>query len=258
MRSGAAASTAARVKGGGVTTSRVAVDRNSNDFGYAHTDLVRNNYRFVSRTRNNTYIVNRTYLIDNGGRWGHAPTRYTGRNYHFYLTIYNQGYFGFGMSCWGRRYYGDSWDVYFGWSPATYIVPGWYSSGIYYFEPCYAFSFTFNHGYESGYIDGFRRGTQDWNYGYPYYSWAQGYSGYDLRWGPVDEFRDGYEQGFRQGYYAGYSGLVYGYDNFGYGDFRNYPVVYDFDYDYYDNISAYGDDYIYEDGYSDGDYYYEY
>ena len=246
MRSGAAASSAARVKGGGVTTSHHAVNRHSGDFGYARSDLVRNNYRFVSRTYNNTYVVNRTYLIDHGGRWGHAPARYTGRNYHFYLSIFNQGYFGFGVNLWGRRYYGDGWDVYFGWNPAVYIVPGWTYNGTYYFEPCYAFSFTFNHGYERGYIDGFRKGTADWNNGYRYNSYIYGYNGYEDRWGPADEFSDGYEQGFSQGYYAGYGGLDYGYDNFGYGDFREYPVIYDFDYDYYDNVATYGEDYVYD------------
>ena len=227
----------------------VAADHYKGGFGHARPDLVRNHYRFVSRTSSNTYVVNRVYLIDNGGRWGRVPTRYSGRNYHFYLSLSDQGYFGVGVSVWGRRHYGDGWDNRFGWSPTIYILSGWERSGVYYYEPCYAFSFTFNHGYERGYIDGFRKGTADWNYGYRYSSYVGGYSGYDTQWGPVDEYSDGYEQGFSQGYYAGYAGLYYGHDNFGYGDFRDYPVVYDFDYDYYDNVSIYGDDYVYEDDY---------
>lgn len=251
MRTGSAAAAGASASR---SSGRTAVERDSGDFSYARPEYVRNNYRFVSRTVNNTYVINRNYLIDGGGRWGHAHAGYNGRNYHFYFSLYNQGYFGFGVNLWGRRYYGDGWDFYFGWSPSAYIVPGWTTRGVYYFEPCYAFSFTFNHGYERGYIDGFRSGARDWNYSYPYNSWAYSYSGYHSRYGAWDEYRDGYEQGFSQGYYAGYTGVSYGYNNFGYGDFRNYPVVYDFDYDYYDN-TAYNDDYNYED--DNDDYYYD-
>ena len=258
MRSSTAAATTARVRSApatyGRSSGRIAVDRYNGDFSYAKPEYVRNNYTFVSRTVNNTYIINRNYLIDAGGRWGHAYTGYNGRNYHFYISLYSQGYFGIGINLWSRRYYGDGLDFYFGWSPASYIVPGWTHSGVYYFEPCYAFSFTFNHGYEQGYIDGFRIGTRDWNYGYPYNSWYYSASGYNSRWGTWEEYRDGYEQGFRQGYYAGYSGLNYGYSNFGFGDFRNYPVIYDFDYDYYET-SGYGDDYYYEDSYNGYDSY---
>ncbi|HUX06528.1 MAG TPA: hypothetical protein VMX35_04380 [Acidobacteriota bacterium] len=253
MRSGSAAAARAGSAASSSSAGRVAVERQSGDFSYARPEYVRNNYRFVSRTVNNTYVINRNYLIDQGGRWGHAHAGYNGRNYHFYFSLYHQGYFGVGVNLWSRRYYGDGWDFYFGWSPSAYVIPGWTSRGVYYFEPCYAFSFTFNHGYERGYIEGFRTGVRDWNYSYPYNSWAYSYNGYDYRYGAWDEYRDGYEQGFGQGYYAGYSGVSYGYNNFGFGDFRNYPVVYDFDYDYYERAS-YDDDYEYEDGYDDYDY----
>ena len=250
MRSGSAATAQPRIR-----ATLEGGHRWSGEFGYAKRENIVNNYNIVNIYNNNVY-VNRSHLYDYGGRWGHCPTYYTGRNYHFYITLCNQGYFGVGVRIWNRRYYGDGWDFHFGWSPSHYFVSGWYSRGSYYFEPCYAFSFTFNHGYEQGYIDGYRQGTSDWNYNYPYRDWLGTYNGYYSYWGSWSEYADGYEQGFRQGYYAGYCGYSYGYQNFGFGDFSNYPVIYDYDYDYYDNQeAAYYDDGFYDDGHYDDDYY---
>ena len=224
----------------------------SERYAYARKDYIANNFRLVNRTSNNTYVINRNYLINNSGRWGYASTYYTGRNYHFYFTLYNQNYYGVGARFWQRRYYGDGLDFYFGWNPANYILYGWWNTGIRYFEPCFAFSFTFNHGYERGYIEGFRQGTWDWNNYYSYRGWLGRYSGYHSYWGPWNEYVDGYEQGFRQGYYAGYCGFSYGYMNFGFGDFGNYPVIYDYDYDYYETVGyPSNDNRYYEDSYYD-------
>lgn len=60
--------------------------------------------------------------------------------------------------------------------------------------------------------------------------------GYASRLGPYEEYSDGFEQGYRRGYHAGYCGLPYGWDNFGFGDFSNYPVIYDFDYDCFEVV----------------------
>lgn len=260
MRSGAAKTAAVRTQpsqgSSYSSTGRTAVSRySSENYGYAKPELVVNNYNIVN-VYNNTTVINRNYLIDYGGRWGYCHDYYSGRNYHFYMTLVNQNYFGFGLRVWDRRYYGDGWDFHFGWSPNRYFVSGWYNRGSYYFEPCYAFSFTFNHGYEQGYIDGYRQGVTDWNYNYYYRGWVGTSNGYQGYWGSWDEYTDGYEQGFRQGYYAGYCGLAFGYYNYGFGDFSNYPVVYDYDYDYYDTneVAYYDDDDYYEDDYYDYNY----
>jgi hypothetical protein len=206
-------------------------------YTWAKHDYIRNDFRLVSWRDRHCYI-NRDYLI--GGRWGSAPHRYNGRNWHFYLSLTDAGFsFDVGYGGWGRRYYGDTWDVRFGWSSSAYLPSGYYSKGTYYYEPNYAFSFTFNHGYENGYIEGFNKGTSDWNRNYPYNSSHYGVVGYFSDLGPYYEFADGFEQGFIQGYYAAYSGMPYGWENFGYGDFRNYPVIYDFDYDYYNRQNGY-------------------
>lgn len=233
---GTASSGLVRTKGGGVRR-----------FDYAKPDLVHNNYRFVDRDHSGNYMVSRHYLFDCDGRWGHAPTYYNGRNYHFYATLMRQGfYFGVGSHRWSRRYYGDGWDYHFGWNSGIYIPTGSWSYGTSYFEPCYAFTFTFNHGYERGYLEGYLTGVRHWNTNQPYNSYFGNYVGYSSYLGPFAEYIDGYEQGFTQGYYAGYSGLGYGYQNFGFGDFTDYPVIYDYDYDYYSNAGGYDDEYYYE------------
>ncbi len=255
--------TAVRVDGrSGASSGRTAVRRGNLEpydagrFDYATRDLIENNYSFVTINHYGDNFIHREYLIDYGGRWGHAPAYYNGHNYHFYLSLVNFNFFGINISIWNRRYYGDGWDLHFGWSPYSYILSGWRSHGVHYFEPCYAFSFTFNHGYERGYIEGFRQGTQDWNYSMPYRSFLGTYSGYYSYWGPLDQYRDGYEQGFRQGYYAGYAGQPFGYQNYGFGDFGQYPVVYDYDYNYYsrEGVDPYDDDYYDESGYDYSDY----
>jgi hypothetical protein len=222
---------------------------------------VRNNYRLVDRYNNGRHYVRRDYLIDYGGRWGHAPTRYNGHNFHFCLTLRSGGfYLNLGYSNFNRRYYGDGWDLNFGWSSRDYLPIGYQRYGTYYFEPCYAFSYTFNHGYERGYLEGYLAGVRHWN-AYTNYNSAYGFcNGYASHLGPYNEYMDGYSQGYSQGYYAAYAGQSYGYMNYGFGDFANYPVIYDFDYHYYDNP---GDPEIYrpygvDDGYSyDDDYYYD-
>lgn len=225
-----------RTKGGGVRR-----------FDHVKPDLARNNYRFVTRDYSGNYRISRNYLFDDDGRWGHAPSYYNGHNYHFYCTLYNQGFYsGASEYHWNRRYYGDGWDSHFGWDSGIYIPMGSWSYGTPYFEPCYAFSFTFNHGYERGYLEGYLTGVSHWNADLPYNSNFGTYFGYHNYFGPLAEYTDGYEQGFVQGYYAGYSGLGYGYQNFGFGDFSDYPVIYDFDYDYYSDTSS-NDDYYYED-----------
>lgn len=231
--------------------------KGSDRWAYAKTDHARNNYRLVTRGRDGKRAINRHYLHHNDGRWGYSSSRYTGRNYHFYVSLSNDGWdFGAGYSRWGRRYYGDNWDVRFGWNSGSYIPSAYRSSGAYYFEPCYSFSFTFNHGYEKGYMEGYTRGVRDWNSQYPYQSIPGSYLGYQSRLGTYSEYTDGYGQGFSQGYYAGYSGLTYGYENFGFGDFRDYPVIYDFDYDYYDNNDYYSESRN-DSGYNDNSYEYD-
>lgn len=202
------------------------------DFDYADWDYIDNDFDFVTVFDDCAYIERYYFYC---GCWGHANDFYDGRNYHFYLMLFIQNYFGPGHKFCYRRFFGDGLEAFFGWNPIIYLLIGWWQYGSYYFEPCYAFSFTFNHGYEVGYVDGFCKGVGDWNAAYPYRSWQGECNGYKSYWGPEDEYCDGYEQGFRQGYYAGYCGYPYGYYNFGFGDFTNYPVIYDFDYDYYDN-----------------------
>jgi hypothetical protein len=229
-----------------------------NHYPHAKREYSSSNFQLISRGHNGRHKINRHYLNDYGGRWGRCPDRYNGRNYHFYISLVNNNYyFGLGYSSWNRRHYGDGWDMYFGWNSGYYIPQSYWSYGTYYYEPCYAFSFTFNHGYERGYIDGYTRGVNDWNNNFPYNSYPGYSTGYASHLGSYSEYADGYQQGFAQGYYAGYSGQSYGYMNFGFGDFSNYPVIYDFDYDYYNRTSYYDDGYEYTDYYGDYDYYQE-
>lgn len=227
-----------------------------NRYTWAKPEYVQNNYRFV-KVVNNNYYIQRDYLIHNDYRWGRSCDYYNGRNWHFYLSLSNHGFsFNVGYGGWKRRYYGDSWDTRFGWSASRYLPQGYYSVGTHYFEPNYAFSFTFNHGYENGYMEGYNRGVSDWNYYRPYNSQYYSVAGYSQQLGPYFEYEDGFSQGYLQGYYAGYSGLQYGWENYGFGDFRDYPVIYDFDYDYYDRQAGYYDQpYEYDDNYYSGNRY---
>jgi hypothetical protein len=234
---------------GGGDSPRMAKEKGGNiRFYYANPDYSRSGWKLVERDHFGQHRINRHWLIHNNGRWGHCSDQYRGRNYHFYITLVNNNYFfGLGYSTWERRYYGDGWDFDFGWNSGYYIPASYRQHGAWYFEPNYAFSFTFNHGYEQGYIDGYEQGVQDWNRYASYYSYHSGVRGWFDELGPYYEYADGYEQGFRQGYYAGYGGLEFGWDNFGFGDFSQYPVIYDFDYDYFDQDASWNSGYEYTD-----------
>jgi len=196
-------------------------------------DYAHGNYQLVRRTREGKGKIARYCLIDEGGRWGYAVPRYNGRNYHFYCALQAAGYeFEDDYADWDRRFCFDSWEYYFDWESEILIPLNYREMGVYYFEPCYAFTYTFNHGYEHGYYAGYMTGVEDWNAGRPYDSFIECYWGYDPCLGPYFEYTDGYNQGFIQGYFAGYCGYTYGWDNFGFGDFGDYPIIYDFDYDY--------------------------
>jgi len=201
-------------------------------FTWAKDEYIRSGFKLFHKIGGKDFM-NRDYLISDYQKWGYFDYPYNGRNWHVYSYISKIVYNITDIYIDDvRRFCGDGYDDYFGWSSSEYLPEGFDSYGTYYYEPNYAFSFTFNKGYEGGYLRGYLAGAEAWEMQLEYTVEVNCFGGYKSSIGVYEEYTDGYKQGYAQGYYAAYCGYEFGWENFGYGDFLEYPIIYDFDYDY--------------------------